>query len=175
MSKNSKFGNFTVRKDATGYVVQNGEWMDGPFTTREEAVEVAKEMAGATGGDVKTPAKVDPNTVKAIKEKAKKAPKEKAPKEPKVKTPKVREYVAGATPSPEEFFTENRKGKPVFVIGMDARLTQALKRVNAGVGTEHDRMLAESPVITNHPKVANSHHFQVLLGNEVKEGEEDAA
>lgn len=123
------------------------------------------------------PAKVRADLAKEAEARAaktKKAPKAAAaPKEPKApKAPKVPDFATGAEPAPEEFFGQNRKGKPVFRIGFDARLTQILKRVQAGIGSAYDQRIATSPVILNHPKVADSKHFQVLLGNEEEEGEE---
>lgn len=173
MAKSKKFGSFEVQKDESGWVVRSGEWMDGPFASQAEATEVAKEMAGLTGGDKKqTPAKAAKEAKKATKERAPK--KEEKAEAPKVKKPSRAKTFTPQDASPEEFFTINKRNKPAFVPGWDAKLTGILKRVASGVCTEHDRMIANSPVILNHPKVVDSHHFQVLLGNEVEEEEEAA-
>lgn len=167
MAKSKKFGAFSVRKSNAGWMVESGEWQDGPFASQEEAVEVAKEMAGLTGGDIKNPAKVE-----------KPAPKAKAPKkeasEPKEKKPRKIVAFTPQDASPEAFFTVNKRNKPAFVPGWDAKLTGILKRVAEGTGSEYDRMIASSPIILDHPKVVNSRHFQVLLGNETEEEEEAA-
>lgn len=78
----------------------------------------------------------------------------------------------------DSFFTVNKRKKPAFVPGWDAKLTGILKRVKDGIGDDYDHTIANHPTILAHPKVVNSKHFQYLLGNvegEEEEYEEDAA
>lgn len=88
-----------------------------------------------------------------------------APIHTEPKAPKSRKGKAASLEGvdPEDFFVENAKGKSVFKPGWDAKFAACLKRVANGTATADDKRLAKSKVILNHPKVAESEHFQHLI------------
>jgi hypothetical protein len=68
----------------------------------------------------------------------------------------------------DEFFTENAKGKSVFRPGWDAKFAGAVKRLANGTADADDKRICKAKTILNHPKVAESAHFQHLLKEAAK-------